>query len=162
MLAGLIFPVVDKELLLKVSRLSILIEEVSEGCATLGDGFGEYAAYFVGKLFQSWFGDSSSLPARVDTAAEQGFACVDIAYADDDLAIHDVLLDAGFPPPAGFMQIVGVEVVAQWLWSEVCQELMLVYVSFFPEDGAKSAWVMEPELDVVFELHREMVMFFER
>ena len=103
MLAGLIFPVVDEELLFEIPWFAVLVEEVSEGGATLGDGFAEHGLDFVGELFESGFGDAPCLSTGMDATAEEGFTCVDVTHSDDDLAVHDVLFDRGFASLAGLL-----------------------------------------------------------
>ena len=54
----------------------------------------------------------------MDAGAEQRLARVDVADADDDSAVHHVLLDRDAPIAARAPQIVGVELVAERLGAQ--------------------------------------------
>jgi hypothetical protein len=60
----------------------------------------------------------------MDAGAKQRLARVDVADADDDAAVHQVLLDRHTPIAARAPQIVGVEIVAERLGPQVLEQRM--------------------------------------
>ena len=101
MAAGFALAIVDIEFLFEVARVAVLTNKVTQGGASLVDGFLQHLFDLHTQLGKPSGGDVTRLSPGVDAAAEQGLAGVDIADANDHLVIHDVLLDRGFPVPTG-------------------------------------------------------------
>ena len=74
---------------------------------------------------------------------EQGFGSVDVAYADDDPAVHDELLDRQASTAGAFVKPVAIESIAQWLRSEMCQQFVAFTRGIHPEQRAEAPRVVE-------------------
>ena len=103
--AGQVFSIVGEESLFKVSGLTIGIQEVSEGGATLGDGFSEDFFYRFNQVLGLWFREFVCGEFWVDFAKEEALRSVDVADPDDNFGIHDGGLQSN-----GLIAQAGVEV----------------------------------------------------
>lgn len=121
MAAWLTLAVIDVEFLFEISWFSILAKEVAKRRAPLRDGFSEDVFDVLRQFDQTWFRDSSCGSGRVNAAAEQGLAGVDVPDSDYDFGVHDVLFDAGGSACARADEIVGVECLFEWFWPEMLE-----------------------------------------
>ena len=115
--AELAFASVNKKALGEVAGLAVGVDEVAEGGAALLDGFAEDLADGFDEAGELRAGKSGCGSGRADAGAEERFAGVDVANADDDLVVHDDLLDRSLASGAGVFEDGGRELVGQRLGS---------------------------------------------
>ena len=88
---------VNIERLLKVARLALFIDKVFQCGAALGNGLGEYGLDAVGKFLITLAGNPPGLTVGMNAGQKKRFTGVNIAYADDNAAVHDEIFDRHDP-----------------------------------------------------------------
>ena len=87
--AGLGFAIVDAECLFEVAGFATFVEEIAQGGAAHFDGGGEDFADGGREAFEAWEADFAGGEGGANAGHEEGFAGVDVADADDAVAVHD-------------------------------------------------------------------------
>jgi len=91
--AGLAGAAIDPQRAGEVAGVAVFLHEVPQTGAALGDGGGEHGLDARGETFIARQRDAPGGPRGMDAGAVQGLAGVDVADADDDMAVHDEGLD---------------------------------------------------------------------
>ena len=113
--AVFVFPIVNFKLLFEVARLAVTPVKVSQRRAAGLDRAAQDIPDCLRKRIVSMAGNSSGCTLGIDAGQEQRFARVDIADTDDDLGIHDELLDADLAPSRHSPKVFAIELITQWL-----------------------------------------------
>ena len=93
----------------------------------------------------------------MDARAEQRLARVDVADADDDAAVHQVLLDRDAPVAARAPEVVGVELVAERLGAEILEQRMRARRRR-QHEAAEAARIVEAQRAAVGEVHVDVIV----
>src|SRR6185436_18540983 len=94
----------------------------------------------------------------MNAGAKQRLARIDVADADDDAAVHQVLLDGDAAIAARAPEVVGVELVAERLRPQVLQQRMRARCRR-QQEAAEAAWVVEPKSPAAVEVHVDMIVW---
>ena len=156
---GLGFAIVDAEGLFEVAGFAAFVEEIAQGGAAHFDGGGEDFADGGREAFEAREADFASGEGGADAGHEEGFAGVDVADADDAVAVHDEGLDGGLAVAGEVVEVAGGEVGAEGFGAEVFEEGMEGGVAMDPLDGAEAAGVVEPEFHAGVEAESDVVVF---
>ena len=126
--AVFVFPIVNFKLLFEVARLAVTPVKVSQRRAAGLDRAAQDIPDCLRKRIVSMAGNSSGCTLGIDAGQEQRFARVDIADTDDDLGIHDELLDADLATSGRLPEILTVELVTQRFRSQVGKQRMRQWI----------------------------------
>src|SRR5690606_34342407 len=91
--ARLAFAAVDGELVRKIPRSAVAADEVAQCRAAFSDRLLEHGAHACYERLEARACDAAGRLRRMDAGAVQRLARVDVADADYDMAVHEVLLD---------------------------------------------------------------------
>ena len=123
---------VDVELLAEVTRIAIGADIVPQRRTAHLDRKIEHR---LDRAYQARKLRSLQPPcnaAWIDPGTEQGFARVDVADADDDLAVQQQLLDGDTSPAGHALEIFGVEARIERLRGKTAQEWMRERIAIDP------------------------------
>ena len=157
--AGLGFAIVDAEGLFEVAGFATFVEEIAQGGAAHFDGGGEDFADGGREAFEAWEADFAGGECGANAGHEEGFAGVDVADADDAVAVHDEGFDGGLAVAGEVVEVAGGEVGAEGFGAEVFEEGMEGGVAVDPLDGAEAAGVVEAEFHAGVEAESDVVVF---
>lgn len=91
--AGLFGAIVNQMLQLEITAVAAAINIVAQGAAAGVNGSLKCLLYCQLQTLAALFADAVGCGCRVNAGAEQGFAGVDVANANQQLAVHDDLFD---------------------------------------------------------------------
>lgn len=157
--ASLGFPVVDAQGLFEVTRLAVLVEEVPQGGAAHFDGGGENLANGGGESFETWEADFAGGEGGANAGHKQGFTGINVANADDTMAVHDQGFDGGLAIAGEVVEMAGGEFRAEGFGAEIFEEGVKSGVAVNPLNGAEAARVVEAEFHSGVEAQGNMVVF---
>jgi hypothetical protein len=157
--AGLGLAIVDAEGLFEVAGFATFVEEIAQGGAAHFDGGSEDFADGGGEAFEAREADFAGGEGGADAGHKEGFAGVDIADADDAVAVHDEGFDGGLAVAGEVVEVAGGEVGAEGFGAEVFEEGVESGVAVDPLDGAEAAWVVEAEFHTGVEAESDVVVF---
>ena len=109
--------VIDEEALPEVTGIAIRIHVVPQRGAADLNGITEDAFDFSGQSLALRLRQFSGRFSRSDAGMEQGFARVNIAYADDMRRVHDEDLRGYFAATTAAIQMRPVEVLGERFWA---------------------------------------------
>ena len=98
----------------------------------------------------------------MDAAPEQGLAGVDVAYADNGMAVHDETLDGLCSVPGQVIQVRGAEILAQRFGAQVMQQGVFKRVPVGPVDGTETPRIAQSQAGVITEYDIDVVVFVGR
>src|SRR5690348_473708 len=109
---------------LEVPRLARRIDVVAQRAAALGDGFGEHVAHRVDEAREARLRKPAGGHGGPDAGTEQRFVGVDVADADDEVIVHERLLDRDAAPARDAPQVIRIECRIERLGAQVPQQWM--------------------------------------
>lgn len=129
---------VDVQMLAEITRPAIAIDKIPQRCTTLINGIIEYFLYDLGEQPVFVSADVAGSTCRANTGHVQGFTGVDIADANHDVAVHDELLDGDLTIACAQVQVVTVELLAEWFATQRAEETVLHGRSACPVQAAEA------------------------
>jgi hypothetical protein len=121
------------------------VDEVAQAAAAGLDGV--LQGLFDGghQTFNTLAGDFSGGAAGVDAGAEEALRSVDVADADDAVAVHEGDFDGGFESARLVVQPLRGEGVVEGFDAEWGNQCVLFGIAFDPEQGTEAAWVAQAQ-----------------
>ena len=157
--AGLPCLSVDIQRLLEVARLTMAVDEVTQGGAALRN---RVSQDFPDHLNQQGI-FFSAYPAcgafRVNAGHKQGLASVYISDPDHDMTVHDELLDSNLAATRTLIQVVPGKVIAKGFMTEFANESVLLRWPAGPVQAAEAARVGQAQDTLLAEDKVNVVVF---
>ena len=160
--AGLILAIVDVEGLLEVAGGAAFVDEVAQRGATLFESGGQHFADGGGQAAVAGEREPSGGALGRDTGAEQRFAGVDVADADDDVAVHDEGFDGGGAAPGTGMEVFAGKALFEGFRAERREKRVLARIFSSPKQAAKAAGVVIAEAEAAGEDEVVMIVLAGR
>ena len=95
MQTGLAGAAIDAVLLLEIAGVAVAVDEIAQGAAARGDRQIQDVLHSRRQSGAAVLAQPSGCGFRADAGGKQRFVGVDVADADDDVAVHQELLDRG-------------------------------------------------------------------
>ena len=147
---------IDLQCLAEIARFAVNLGEILQSSATLGDGRGQRCTYRRYQPGDAFFTDTSGRAGRAYTGKVKRFAGVNIAYTDNNVAIHNKGLDGGAASAATTVKIVSVEFFGERLRPEWLQQAMLQRIVGAIEQGTKTSRIAKFQRLSIAELQLDV------
>src|SRR5579864_4675094 len=144
--------------LAEVAGRAVGAEVVAQRRAPGADRLGEHRAHALHQPRGLGARQAARLALRAQPRPEQRLAGVDVAHADDQLAVHDELLERHAPPAADAPQVVGVEGARERLGGEPGEQRMARRIAGGVDEAAEAARIVEAQRQSRVEHQVEVVV----
>jgi len=158
---GLAGAAVGEILLLKIPRAAVGMNEVTQAAATGCDGGKERFLDDGHEALQARERNLACRRTRVDAGAKQAFGCIDVADADNAVAIHERWLDGCLDTLEMIFKPQRIKGRVKRLDAELGEQGMLANIAREPQHRTKATRIAQAQ-GGVFKHQIDVIMFLRR